>query len=104
MFNCRYEQGTIFVGETILSYDKIENIVVATLDMLATKKYKYLRGNHQPFMNKEQSKAIMTRSRLKNVYLRNPSDMNRTNYTKQRNYCVNLRRRVKMFTLETQVI
>ena len=63
--------------------------------MLAPKKYKYLRGNHQQFMNKELSKAIMTRSRLKNVYLRNPNDINRTNYTKQRNYCVNLRRRVK---------
>ena len=38
----------------------------------------------------------MTRSRLKNFYLRNPYDSNRAKYTKQRNYCVILRRRVKM--------
>ena len=46
-------------------------------------------------MNKKLSKTIMTRSRLKNVFLRNPNDNNRANYTKQRNYCVNLKRRVK---------
>ena len=37
----------------------------------------------------------MTRNRLKNVFLSNPNDNNRAKYTKQRNYCVNLKRRVK---------
>ena len=76
----------------MLSCDHIENM--DTLDKLP-KKLKYLRGNQQPFMNKEHSKAIMIRSRLKNCYLRNQNDSNRAKYTKQRDYCVNLRRRVK---------
>ena len=56
---------------------------------------KYLRGNQQPFMTKEFSKAVMTRSRLRNIFLKNHNDTNRTNYVKQRNFCVNLLRRIK---------
>ena len=60
---------TQYYGNAILSYDNIENIITDTLDRLAPKKLKYLRGNHQPFMNKKLSKAIMTRSRLKMFFL-----------------------------------
>ena len=79
----------------MLSYDYIENIIMDTVDRLAPRKMKYLQGNHQPFMNKELSKAIMTRSRLKNLYLRNPNAVNRAKDTKQRNYCVYLRQNQK---------
>ena len=46
-------------------------------------------------MNKELSKAVMNRTRLRNVYLRKTSDENRKKYSKQRNYCVSLLRRTK---------
>ena len=46
-------------------------------------------------MNRTLSKAIMTRSRLKNKYNKSPNKTNAIKYKKQRNYCVNLTRKVK---------
>ena len=46
-------------------------------------------------MNKTLSKAIMDRSRLRNKFLKNQTDENKRNYTKQRNYCVSLLRKSK---------
>ena len=48
-----------------------------------------------PFINKTIKKAIMTRSRLRNIYLKNRSDNNKREYNKQRNYCVSLLRKTK---------
>ena len=39
---------------------------------------------HIPFINNETSKAIMTRSRLKNLFLRNRSEENQKLFCKQR--------------------
>ena len=44
-----------------------------------------------PFMNK----AIMTRPRLKNKFLKNTTEENKINYNKPRNYCVNLKVKIK---------
>ena len=57
-----------------------------------------MRANNSPFMNKMLTKAIMTRSRLKNKFLKNPNEENKSIYNKQRNYCVNLLRKVKKRT------
>ena len=46
-------------------------------------------------MSKELNKAIMTRSRLRNKYLKEKSADSKIAYDKQRNYCVNLLRRTK---------
>ena len=46
-------------------------------------------------MNKMLSKAIMNRSRLKNKFHKNPNNINESRYKQQRNYCVNLTRKVK---------
>ena len=46
-------------------------------------------------MSKELNKAIMTRSRLRNKYLKEKSADLKIAYDKQRNYCVNLLRRNK---------
>ena len=46
-------------------------------------------------MNKELSKAIMKRTKLRNTFLRNKSPENRENFNKQRNYCVHLVRKSK---------
>ena len=53
-------------------------------------KKKYLRADQEEFKTKELRKAIMTRCRLRNRYLKEKSA-----YHKQRNYCVNILRRTK---------
>ena len=58
-------------------------------------KKKYLRANQGELMTKELNKAIMTRSRLRNKYLKDKSAASKIAYDKQRNYCVNILRRTK---------
>ena len=58
-------------------------------------KHKYLRSNQSPFMNKEISKAIMNRTRLRNRFLRTRCIGDKEAYNKQRNYCVSLIRKTK---------
>ena len=64
-----------------------------TLNKHAPMKTKYLRANNSPFMNKELTKAIMVRSRLKNKSLKLKTTEAREAYKKQRNFCVSLLRR-----------
>ena len=45
------------------------------------------------FMNKSLKKAIMKRSSLRNIFVKNKTDTNRIVYIKQRNYCVSLLRK-----------
>ena len=61
----------------------------------ATVKKKYVKGNQSPFMNKMLSKAIMQRSKLRNLFLKKRTEENRNNYVKQRNLCVTLLRKSK---------
>ena len=56
---------------------------------------KHVRGNQMPFFDKELSRAIMTRTKLRNNFLQNKSEENRKLYAKQRNFCVSLLRNVK---------
>ena len=65
------------------------------LDNHTPLKKKYVRGNHSPFMNKSLSKAIMVRTRLRNIFLKNRNKENKINYSKQRNLCVTLLRKSK---------
>ena len=77
------------------NYEVFEHSFMEVLNKHAPMKTKYVRGNNAPFMNKKLSKAIMTRSRLRNKFLKNPDEVNKINYNKQRNYCVNLLRKEK---------
>ena len=52
-----------------------------TLD--ATRKKKHAWGNQIPFFNKELSKVIMTRTKLRTMFLQNRREENRIHYTKQ---------------------
>ena len=56
---------------------------------------KCARVNQMPFLTKNLSKVIMTRSKLRNKFLDNKTEENRTLYMKQRNYCVSLLRKTK---------
>ena len=49
-------------------YRSLTEQVRKLVDKHAPLKTKKVRGNHAPFMNKELSKAIMNRSRLKNKW------------------------------------
>ena len=65
------------------------------LDEHAPQKKRYLRGNQSPFMNKTLVKAIMVRSKLRNVFLKNKTEENRSNYSKQRSLCLTLLQKSK---------
>ena len=54
------------------------------LDLHAPRKQKYARGNHMPFMNRALSTEIMTRTRLRNNFLKDRSEENKRKYSKQR--------------------
>ena len=81
-------------GENI-DYDDFKGIFIKVLDKHAPSKKKVIRGNNAPFMNKILSKAFMHRSKLKNKFNKNPTEINKGLYKKQRNYCVNLLRKEK---------
>ena len=66
-----------------------------TLNKLAPPKTKYIRANNAPYMNKTLNKAIMTRSRLKNKFLKHPANQYEATYKKHRNFCVNFEERRK---------
>ena len=66
-----------------------------SLDYHAPRKKKYTRANQAPFLTKEINKEIMTRSRLRNKFLRCRSDENKKAYNEQRNRCVKLVRNAK---------
>ena len=82
-----------------INCETFETVSVALLNRHAPLKEKYMRANNQPFMNKTLSKAVMTRSRLRNKFLKNPNNTNKSNYTKYRNYCTTLFKRRKSITI-----
>ena len=76
--------------------EKFCKTTMDTLNFFAPIKKKYARGNQMPFMTKDLSKEIMTRSRLRNKYLKDKTEENRLLYTQQRNKCVSLLRKTKI--------
>ena len=68
------------------SFSNFINTCNTVLDKQLPKKKKYFRGNQLPFMSKTLSKAIMLRANLRNKFLENRSNENKTNHVKQRNH------------------
>ena len=66
-----------------------------TTDKMVPLKQKHIRSNLSAFMNKDIHKAIMTRTGLRNRFLKEPTEMNRLAYKKQRNYYVSLMSQIK---------
>ena len=56
-------------------------------------KKKIVRGNHAPFITKDLRKAIYTRSKLRNKFMKNPTEVNEKLYKRQRYKCVLIRKR-----------
>ena len=68
-----------------------------TLNPFAPMKKKYAGGNQMPFMTKSFSKEKMRRLRLRNKYLKNKTEENLVLYSQQRNKCVPLLRKTKIY-------
>ena len=62
---------------------------------MALLKKKILKNNQSSFITKEVQKAIMTRSRLRNKFLKTKSQECKQAYNKQRNLCVTVVRKAK---------
>ena len=65
------------------------------LNYYAPRKKKYVRGNHSLFMNKNFSTAIMLRTKLTNIFLKNRTEENKGRYIKQWNLCVTFCEKVR---------
>ena len=72
------------------------------LNKHAPRKKKHAGGNQMPFFNKEFPKAIMMRTKLRNIFLQNSNEENSMRYTKQINFCVSLLRKTKKRYYENQ--
>ena len=68
-------------------------MIQKVLNKHAPLKSRVIRGNQAPFMKKEVSKAIMTRSQLETKYNKPKQEADRNAYKKQQNLCVKLRRK-----------
>ena len=80
--------------------EKFLNVFKKVLDIHAPIKRRYITANQRPFMNKTLQKAKITRSRLRNKFLKNKTQSNEIAYKKQRNYCVSLFRKEKKVSLK----
>ena len=86
-------------SETIIDYSQFRSIFLETLNNIAPVIKKILRYNNNPSMNQALTKAITTRSRLKNKFNKNTSAKNWNSYKKQRNFCLKLLRQTGENTL-----
>ena len=82
-------------NNSITEYSHFQNIFLEILHKHAPIKKKILRFNDNPFMTKALRKAIMHRSKLKNIFHKTRAKEDWNNYKKQRNFCVNLLRNTK---------
>ena len=89
------ELNELLKSEKEINYSLFENIFLQVLNAHAPVKKKIQRFNNNPFMTKQLRKAIMHRSRLKNVFNKNRTPKTWDSYKKQRNFCVNLLRKTK---------
>ena len=65
------ELNELLKSEKEINYSLFENIFLQVLNAHAPVKKKIRRFNNNPFMTKQLRKAIMHRSRLKNVFNKN---------------------------------
>ena len=82
-------------SSNINEIESFENKFVTVLDRHAPRKTRIVRGNEKPHVNKDLRKAIMHRSRLRNIYQRTQRFSDWRAYQKQRNYVCSLNRKIK---------
>ena len=87
--NCRFRADLL----SELSNASIEENEEGLSDFF--NKQKYARCNHTSFINRAPSKEIMTRTRLRNNFLKDRSEENKRKYSKQCNYYVSLQQKLE---------
>ena len=75
-----------FDNNEILNCEQFEETIMKTLNQHAPLKKKVLRANNAPYITKKLRKAIMKRSQLEKIYLKNLTDKTLKLYKKQKNY------------------
>ena len=65
--------------ENFINNDRFQRFFHISLDALK----KHVPRKKKPFFNKQLSKAIMTRTKLRNIFSQNRSQENRICYTKE---------------------
>ena len=98
------ELNELLKSEKDINYSLFENIALQILNAHAPVKKKIQRFNNNPFMTKQLRKAIMHRSRLKNVFNKSGTAKTWDSYKKQRNFCVNLLRKTKKSILKISML
>ena len=83
------------------NFSSLHTVISLTLDHHAPIKKKLIRGNSKPHVRKDLRKAIMKRSRLKNIFNKTRNINDFTAYKKQRNLVVNMNRKAKRKFFET---
>ena len=78
-----------------IEFETFQNVMISVLNKHAPMKQKHIRANHAAFVTKELRKAIMKRTRLRNIFLKKRSENSKALYNKQRNICVSLTRKAK---------
>ena len=78
-----------------IEYQHFFNIFIEISNKHALMKTKYLIANQGKFMTKGLHKAIMKRSRLRNKFLRDRTEMSRKKYKEQGSFCVNPLKKAK---------
>ena len=78
-----------------IEYDLFEGVLMLLLNRHAPLKFKYVRANESPFMNKELRKSVMLRSKLKNDFNIKKTESAKLAFKMQRNHCTSLFRKAK---------
>ena len=89
------ELKNINISNKHITYALFKTCFMSIVNKHAPLKKRLIRANNAPFMNRELSKSIMTRSKLKNKFNKTPTIGNKIAYQKQRNHCVKLLRQTK---------
>ena len=84
-----------------IEYDKFQEIIVFLLNVYALLKKKYLRADHASFGAKELRRAIMLRTRLRNIYLEQRTETTKVAYNQQRYKCVSILKKSKRSYFES---
>ena len=83
---------------SVLDLAKFNACALKVLNKEAPIKKKLITVNEARFMMRKLKKAIMVRSRLRNTFLKHPTNENKKSYGKQRKFCVSLLRKQKKKT------
>ena len=83
-----------------IEYDTYQEVIVSLLNVYAPLK-KYFRTNHAHFVTKELQKAIMERTRFRNIYLKQRNETTKVVCNQQRNKYVRILKKSKKSYFES---